>query len=171
MFFPRLSFRAAFIAGLGLVFGVGGLISALPAEARTRVGTLECNVAPGIGLIITSKQALSCRFRSVSGRTQYYVGTIRKFGLDIGASGPGRLVWDVFAPTDPGTRFALAGSYVGATADVAIGAGLGANALVGGSSRSIALQPLSVTAGTGLNIAVGVGDLLLEPAPRWRRHR
>ena len=171
MFFPRLSFRAAFIAGLGLVFGVGGLLSALPAEARTRVGTLECNVAPGIGLIITSKQALSCRFRSVSGRTQYYVGTIRKFGLDIGASGPGRLVWDVFAPTDPGTRFALAGSYVGATADVAIGAGLGANALVGGSSRSIALQPLSVTAGTGLNIAVGVGDLLLEPAPRWRRHR
>ncbi len=166
MLVSRQSFRAVLLAGFSLAFGAGSLLVTLPAQARTRVGTLECNVAPGVGLIITSKQALSCRFQSASGRTQYYVGTIRKFGLDIGASGPSRLVWDVFAPTDPGTRFALAGRYLGATAGAAIGAGLGANALVGGSSRSIALQPLSVSAGTGLNIAVGVGYLLLEPAPR-----
>lgn len=173
MFFLRQSSRAAFLVGLGMTLGASGFFSTAPAEARTRVGVLECNVAPGVGLIITSDQALSCRFRSASGRLQYYVGTIRKFGLDLGVSGPGRLVWGVFAPTDPGTRYALAGEYVGATADVAIGAGLGGNALVGGNARSIALQPLSVSSDTGFNIAAGVGDLVLVPAPRARfyRHR
>ncbi len=169
----RHSFRAAFIAGLGLGLGAGGLFSALPAKAQDQVGLLECNVAPGAGFVITSDQALSCRFRSASGWTSYYVGTIRKFGLDIGFSGPQQLVWGVFAPAAPGVRYALAGEYVGATGDVAIGAGLGGNVLIGGSARSIALQPVSVSSDTGLNIAAGVGDLMLEPAPppHWRRHR
>src|SRR5258705_9977879 len=38
----------------------------------------------------------------------------------------------------------LAGQYAGGTAAVAAGYGLGANALIGGGSRSIALQPVSV---------------------------
>jgi Protein of unknown function (DUF992) len=161
MAFNRLSFRAVLIAGLSLA--CAGLFAA-PAAARARVGVLECNIAPGIGFIITSDQALSCRFNSVNGWTSYYVGTIRKFGLDIGFSGPQRLVWAVFAPSEPGVHHALAGEYVGATGDVSIGAGLGANVLVGGSARSVALQPVSVSADTGLNIAAGVGDLVLIPA-------
>ncbi len=160
MLFLRNSFRAALVAGLGLAFGAG-LFAAVPADARGRVGVLECNIAPGVGFIITSDQALSCRFQSVNGWTNYYVGTIRKFGLDLGFSGPQRLVWAVFAPAVPGARYALAGEYVGATGDVSIGVGLGANVLVGGSARSIALQPLSVSADTGLNIAAGVGALLV----------
>lgn len=156
----RLSISAALVAGLGLA----GLFAAGPAEARVRVGVLECNIAPGVGLIITSDQALSCRYQSVNGWTSYYVGTIRKFGLDLGFSGPTRLVWAVLAPTEPGTHHALAGEYVGATGDVSVGGGVGANVLVGGSARSIALQPLSVSADSGLNIAAGVGDLVLIPA-------
>ena len=161
MAFDRLSLRALVIAGLSLA--CAGLFAA-PAAARTRIGVLECNIAPGIGFIITSDQALSCRFKSVSGWTSYYVGTIRKFGLELGVSGPQRLVWAVFAPSEPGAHHALAGEYVGASGDVAIGAGLGANVLVGGSAQSIALQPVSVSADTGLNIAAGVGDLVLIPA-------
>jgi len=70
----------------------------------------------------------------------------------------------VFAPTNGYYHGALAGAYVGASADVTIGIGLGANALVGGSHRSFALQPLSVEANTGLNLAGGVSELRLRAA-------
>ena len=43
-----------------------------------------------------------------------------------------------------------------------IGAGLGANALVGGNNNTITLQPLSVEAQTGLNLALGVADMSLR---------
>ncbi len=75
------------------------------------------------------------------------------------------MVWAVFAPTSGYIRGALAGNYAGASADIAIGVGLGANVLVGGSHRSFALQPLSVEANTGVNLAAGATDLRL----RWRR--
>ena len=48
--------------------------------------------------------------------------------------------------------------------DSAMAAGLGANVLIGGSNRSVALQPLSVQGQTGLNIAAGVGALELHLA-------
>ena len=52
---------------------------------------------------------------------------------------------------------------VGATGEATVAVGLGANVLVGGSIRSVALQPLSATGQTGLNLAVGVADLQLLP--------
>ncbi len=60
---------------------------------------------------------------------------------------------------------ALAGTYAGATAEATIAVGLGANVLVGGSNRTVALQPLSVTGQTGLNLAAGVASLTLRPGP------
>ena len=42
--------------------------------------------------------------------------------------------------------------------------GVGANALVGGSNRSVALQPLSVQGQVGLNAAAGIGALELHLA-------
>jgi hypothetical protein len=58
----------------------------------------------------------------------------------------------------------LTGTYVGASAEATIAAGLGANVLVGGSDRSVALQPLSVQGQVGLNIAAGVSSLELHLA-------
>ena len=75
------------------------------------------------------------------------------------------LIWGVYTSSMPGPGF-LAGNYFGATADVTVAAGLGANVLVGGSNRTVALQPLSVSSQTGLNVAVGIGDLSLLPAGR-----
>jgi hypothetical protein len=72
------------------------------------------------------------------------------------------MVWAVFAGTTGGPGF-LAGDYVGASGDVAIAAGLGANVLVGGSNRTVALQPVSVSAQTGFNLAIGIADLYLRP--------
>jgi hypothetical protein len=91
------------------------------------------------------------------------VGVIRRFGLDVGATQRGILTWAVLSDGSvaPGS---LAGSYVGVAAEATVGAGIGANVLVGGSNRSIALQPLSVSGQTGLNFALGVGDFELRAA-------
>jgi hypothetical protein len=131
---------------------------------RTQVGTLTCDISAGIGLIITSKKNVTCMFApGRPGPREVYTGTINKFGLDLGATTGGEMVWAVYAP---GNRHfgALAGDYAGATAEATVGAGLGANVLVGGSNRTVALQPLSVQGQTGLNLAVGVAGLDLHPA-------
>ncbi|OSI76952.1 hypothetical protein BSZ21_03440 [Bradyrhizobium canariense] len=68
--------------------------------------------------------------------------------------------------TSPTTlrRAALAGTYAGATAGGTVGAGVGANLLIGGSDRTVALQPLSVQGQTGVNITAGVSSMELRPA-------
>ncbi len=156
----RLSIRAL-LAGLG--FATLGSFAALPAKAD-QVGLLECNVAPSVGMVITSSRALSCTFTEDGVPPDYYVGTINKFGLDIGFTGPGKLVWGVVAPSIVPAH-ALSGRYFGAIGQATLGVGLGGNALVGGSNGTVSLQPVSLSAQTGLNLAAGVGDLTLEPAP------
>ncbi|MGO4525754.1 DUF992 domain-containing protein [Microvirga sp. 2MCAF35] len=133
------------------------------AQNRGRVGVLSCSVSGGIGLIVTSQKTTLCTFNPRRGRPERYVGAIRRFGLDIGATRRGILTWAVFSrgSVAPGS---LAGSYVGGTAEATAGAGVGANVLVGGSNRSISLQPLSVSGQTGLNFALGVADFELRPA-------
>jgi hypothetical protein len=59
---------------------------------------------------------------------------------------------------------ALAGEYVGVSGDIGIGAGVGANILMGGSGRTIALQPVSLEGSVAVNIALGVSGLKLRPA-------
>ena len=138
--------------------------STLAQGQRVKSGTLTCDISGGIGLIITSHKDVTCMFTpSQPGPREVYVGGINKFGLDLGATAGGEMVWAVYAPTT--RRFgALAGSYTGATAEATVGAGLGANVLVGGSDRTIALQPLSVQGQAGLNVAAGVAELTLRPA-------
>jgi Protein of unknown function (DUF992) len=126
---------------------------------------LNCEVSGGLGLVIASSKEMNCLFTSVSGYQEPYAGTISKFGLDIGATDKGVLAWDVFAPSAGPEPGALAGDYAGVGASATIGAGFGANALVGGSSRTITLQPLSIQAQTGLDLAGGVAAMTLRPGP------
>lgn len=134
------------------------------APRHAKVGTLTCDISAGIGLIVTSKKDVTCMFTpSQPGPREVYVGSITKFGLDLGATSGGEMVWAVFAPTN--RHFgALAGQYGGASAEATVGAGLGANVLVGGSDHTVALQPVSVQGQVGLNVAVGVAGLDLRPA-------
>jgi hypothetical protein len=64
-FFPPL--RAALL-GAALV----GLAATAPSATQVQSGVLECNVAPGIGLIIGSSKNLSCVFHPARGRPEYY---------------------------------------------------------------------------------------------------
>ncbi|OQW49439.1 DUF992 domain-containing protein [Candidatus Raskinella chloraquaticus] len=141
---------------------IAGAMSPASAETNIRVGTLRCDVKGGIGLVITSKKDMLCSFRPVNGGSERYVGTIRKFGIDIGATDRAMIGWAVFAPSKGRAKGALAGSYVGATGEATLGVGVGANVLVGGFHRSLTLQPLSLGVQQGINVAAGVADLELR---------
>jgi hypothetical protein len=84
---------------------------------------------------------------------EHYSGTISKWGVDIGYTAKAKLIWAVFAPTSDVRPGALEGEYAGATAQATVGVGLGANVLIGGLDKSVALQPVSVEGSTGLNVA------------------
>jgi Protein of unknown function (DUF992) len=148
------------------VIQAAGMVLALalaePAAAqRIKAGLLTCDVSAGIGLIITSQRQVSCAFKpDQPGRQEDYNGSITKYGLDLGVTGGGMMVWAVFTDTVAGPGF-LAGDYVGASGEATLAAGLGANVLLGGSNRTVALQPVSVSGQVGLNFAVGVAELRL----------
>lgn len=140
-------------------------VTAAPASAAPKLvaGTLTCNGQGSVGAILGSKQSLACSFNPAgSGRNARYAATITRVGLDIGVTGASTMVWTVLASTDSLPRGALNGTYGGVAADVAVGIGGGANALVGGSNKSIVLQPVSVKGQTGVNLAVGVAELSLR---------
>jgi hypothetical protein len=154
------------VAISALSLAAGALALASPAQAQTvKAGTLTCNVASGFGFIFGSSKAVNCTFSPVGGPPQHYAGSIDKFGVDIGYTAGGVLVWTVLAPTTSPAPGSLAGSYGGATASATVGVGVGANVLVGGSGNTISLQPLSIEGNTGLNVAAGVAALTLTFQP------
>jgi len=132
-------------------------------DKKERLGTLSCDVAGGVGMLIGSSKAVDCEFTRSSGRPEHYAGSIGKLGIDIGITNKSYLRWIVYSVSANRTgEGALDGTYVGASAGASIGLGLGANALVGGNSKNFGLQPLSAEAGTGLNVAAGVARLELR---------
>jgi len=157
--------RLKTVAAAALLAVPAALAGSLDADARSgiKVGVLDCRVAGGYGLVVTSKKALKCAYRSADGEhIERYRGAIRKFGVDIGSTGDGRVVWAVFAPGHYVGRGALAGRYAGASGEVSLGIGAGAHLLIGGSHRAFTLQPLSVQGQTGLNVAAGVSTMELH---------
>jgi hypothetical protein len=133
-----------------------------PAEAGyVQVGVLECIVQPGIGLIVVSSKALACTLSPGAGPPERYTGRINKVGIDIGFTGRSVIIWAVFSAQSHYSQGSIAGTYVGLSAQASVAIGLGANVLLGGSGSSLALQPLSVQAQLGLNLAAGVTGLTL----------
>jgi hypothetical protein len=133
-------------------------------DAGVKAGFLTCHAASGWGFVFGSSRNLKCEYSAGKGSSEHYTGTINKFGIDIGYLHSAVIVWGVVAPTAnvaPGT---LGGNYAGVTGSAAVGAGAGANVLVGGSGHHIVLQPLSIEGQEGLNVAAGVVALELKSA-------
>ena len=156
----RRGFRLLSAALLGFAVMSG------PSEAQRPVweqaGTLNCDVSAGIGFIIGSRREVNCLFTpSYPAPPEQYIGAITKVGLDVGVTGGGQLVWAVQMSTTR-RRGVLAGSYAGASAEASAVIGLGANVLVGGNERSVALQPLSVQGQVGINVAAGIAEISLQ---------
>jgi len=159
----KLSGLAA--TAFGVAIGVAGGGAPAAAQGNVQVGTLTCNVAAGWGFVFGSSKAVRCTFARAGGRPEHYAGSINKFGVDIGYTQGGVLVWGVFAPSGGLAPGALSVNYVGASGSATVGVGAGANVLVGGSNRTISLQPVSIEGNTGLNVAAGIGSISLRYQP------
>ncbi len=136
--------------------------SAANAGAGLKIGLLTCDIDGGIGYVIGSSKAVDCVYQSAGGgKIEHYEGSIGKLGVDIGITGQSIVAWAVFAPgkVKPG---ALQGNYEGVSAEATVIGGVGANVLVGGFDNAINLQPVSIQAQTGLNVAAGVAGLRLD---------
>ena len=127
-----------------------------------KAGVLSCEVSGGWGFVFGSSKDMNCTFSPAQGEVEHYTGAINKYGVDIGYTRGGIMVWAVFAPGAL-AHGALAGNYGGVTAGAAVGVGANAHALIGGANN-ITLQPLSVEGQTGLNIAAGVAGMTLNAA-------
>lgn len=144
------------------------LAISLPAAAQTpqpwtQVGSLMCKVNANIGFIIVGHQPMECTFSPAGGNPpQFYDGAINTVGIDVGVTEGSVLGWGVFAPTSGIAPGALAGEYVGASGDIGVGVGGGANVLIGGSARTFALQPLSLQGSIALNVVLGLSALKLR---------
>ena len=133
------------------------------ADKTVNLGMLVCDMSRSIGLIVIQKQKMTCEFRPVSGAREVYSGRITDYGIEIGKIKEGHLIWGVFAAAlldmPPG---ALNGHYAGVQAEAALGLGVGANALIGGTGKGFILQPASVEGEVGINIATGIRTVTLE---------
>jgi hypothetical protein len=161
---PRISrlITTGAVLAVAIAASVG---SPAQADNGVKAGFLKCDVAGNVSFIFGSSREISCIYDAGSGKPiDHYTGTIKKFGVDIGYQANGVMIWGVVAPSNDVGAGALAGDYGGVTAAVAIGYGVGANALIGGSKNTIALQPLSVEGMQGLNVAGGIGILTLVHA-------
>jgi hypothetical protein len=133
------------------------------AQPRVEVGLLQCTLSPGIGALVGSRRRMDCRFIQDGGMsTANYTGTITRFGVDVGATAGGLLSWRVFSRTRGPS--AIAGHYVGVSADVSMGLGAGAKVLIGGSRRSTMLQPVAFVGNIGINFAIGIAGMTLRPS-------
>lgn len=144
------------------------LSSAAAAQERgIELGVLDCAIGAGTGFVFGSTKDLRCTFTPANDQflPESYAGTVSKYGLDIGSTEEATMQWLVLAPSTniyaPG---ALAGDYVGASAEITAGVGAGANLLVGGSGTNFTLQPVSVQTQSGLNVALGVSQFQLRSA-------
>ena len=148
--------RMAVVAALaGLLTGSIDVAVAQPMAPPG--GQLKCDVEGGMSFFVGSSHRLDCVFTPTDSPPEYYKGTINKIGLDVGFQSRGVIVWAVLSPGLTRGPGALAGNYVGASAELVAGVGASANALVGGNK--VVLNPLSVSGDVGLNVAGGIADI------------
>ncbi len=155
--------RNTILGAAGLALSALAFQAPAQADVTVKTGLLTCHVASGWGFVFGSTRDLNCTYTSVDGKKiGKYKGSISKFGVDIGYLQSGVLAWAVLAPSSNVEPSALAGDYGGLTAGATAGVGAAANLLIGGSNKTISLQPLSVEGNQGFNIAAGIAALSLN---------
>ena len=139
--------------------------SASSAMAQDRASKSACSNAAARprSFIVGSVTDLNCAFKPAGGGpAEPYSATLRRAGVDLGFNQQIVVAWAVWAPSSGPPRRELSRQLRRRAASATVGVGLGANALIGGSGNTIALQPLSGQAQTGLSVAAGVAGLELR---------
>ena len=143
---------AALVAGCVADTDDDNVADTVSAPQKVEIGTLTCQLAATENLLVYAKESFACIF-SGDDRQSRYAGRITKVGANLQLKDEQTLRWLVLAPARYDVPGALAGDYIGASGEAAVGVGAGAKLLVGGSGDAITLQPLSVSTSTD---AVGV---------------
>ena len=111
------------------------------AASGVRIGTLTCTIESAWGHVVASSRNMDCSYQPRHRNAEHYTGVIERYGVDIGHTRGGTLVWAVVAPSSNVGRTALEGNYGGVSANATLGVGAGAHLLVGGLDRSIICSP------------------------------
>ena len=154
--------------GLMLALMLAVPVHAGNSSAGTKVGILDCQTVPhsGVSLLIHSTSGVKCEYRSSDGsEVEYYIGeTGIGLGIDLSFDRETRLLYTVLAADFKSGSYKLTGKYFGAGASATVGAGVGAQVLVGGNNGSFSLEPV-IEGSTGLGASAGVTYLFIQPAP------
>ncbi len=157
------------LLGLGFVLMASWLVT-IPAyagnsTAGTKIGILTCKTVPnsGVNLLIHSTVDITCRFESTDGSgVEHYIGeTGIGLGIDFSYDIKKQMVFTVFAADTVTGNHKLAGKYGGAGVSASLGVGAGVQLLVGGSNKSVSLQPV-IEGSTGVGASVGITYLYLQ---------
>jgi hypothetical protein len=153
-------------AAVATLIAASAISTSAQAQSRVEVGVLDCRGSTS-SFVVGSVTQLNCMFNpGGGGRPAPYVATMRRIGVDLGFNQQVAVAWAVLAPSRGLPHYDLSGSYAGGAASATVGVGVGANALVGGSGNTFALQPVSLQGQTGLSVAAGVASLELRPGGR-----
>ena len=131
----------------------------------TRVGLLTCKTVPGssLSLVIHSTEDVKCVFKDNIGETEHYKGeTGVGLGFDVSFDRETTMVYTVMAANIKAGNHQLAGKYFGGGGSATVGAGMGAQALIGGGRKNISLQPLALSGSSGAGVSGGLTYLYLE---------
>lgn len=151
-----------------LVIVLTNAATAQQSASQVSAGTLTCDIAPGVALIVDSPKNLRCVLYKSDGSKQAYGGRITGGGLNVGVTGRSVAAWSVISNASPVIPNDLSGRYSGVQAGAAIGVGGTNSSILSSANKAVSLQPLTVEARSGVNFALGATqmDLTLLGAPR-----
>lgn len=146
---------APMLAAAGLSLSLAA--AATPANAAVvQAGILNCAIGPSVGFIVATPAQMACTFYPTSGPAEKYTGVVTKAGVGAGIVAGTAMSWAVFDLQNTYSTKGLAGTYAGASGEVAMGLGVGVNVLFGGSNESFVLSPVSVQGSVAVGGGVGV---------------
>ncbi|SON56021.1 hypothetical protein HDIA_2480 [Hartmannibacter diazotrophicus] len=155
-----ISKHALTIGSLALALSAGTAFAASPG---VQAGKLVCDGVSGSNFIVGSTANLSCTYKPVGSQPAVpMMAKINHYGIDFGKRDDVHLVWYVLAPSTKVQPESLAGYYGGVSAGASLGRGVQANTLIGGSMKSIALNPVSLQSESGANLTAAVTGLHLR---------
>ncbi|WMS40777.1 DUF992 domain-containing protein [Acuticoccus sp. MNP-M23] len=140
---------AAAVAALG--------VQSAEAADGVDMGVLTCKLTGTTNLVVYTDEEFDCVFDPKTGNPYTYTGQIKSVGVDLSITKELTMVWAVLTTkTDGDVANQLRGTYLGAGASVEVVGGVGLNALVGGNSKAITLQPVSVSGSVGAGASIGL---------------
>src|SRR6516164_8194459 len=144
------------LVALALAATLAEPVAAQAPQSWTLVGSLDCRVDPNVGFTVPGHQSMRCLFTPTAPiPSEAYAGALNTSDQNPGINIGSVLGFAVLAPTTGLSPGSLAGEYVGVSGEAGIGVGAGPNVLLGGSNRTVALQPSSLQGSITLNVVAG----------------